>query len=478
MHFGTAGYNRSMTTAAIFEWAASDSTRLRLRPVRPDDAARVHRSLALLSPEARRQRLLATTRGFSEAFVNSLVDGDPAQQYAVLVVRDDNENSGEEIPVAGGRLVLTPAANTTNAVDTCEFALIVGDRWQGQGIGQNILYALIAEARRRKLRTMVGDILPDNHAMLTLARNTGFFIEGNGSDNTLRATLDLGALVVTQALKDRRFNVVPPTRSRARSAPLADSDADSALPPAAAASPLRATLLCAALAMAGLLLAMVAVWAGTGWLDGFNTRGISKLEGRFIRVLPWALPLAAAAGVVLYTYFRWAIEERHKGWVLLFAVIRAFALFPLLGFAMLFGVLFVFAAAIPLAIYRKFFPGQTQDEGDDNGSDNLLQRALVVPLWIITLPFTLLKVESEGDIDIPARISRARLLNWLPVFFLMLLFGPGFESEEPGDRINPNWLVAIATYWLADLFIVTGHVAPTLAAHARRRRLAKRMQQP
>ena len=192
-----------MTTAAIFEWTASDGTRLRLRPVRPDDAARVHRSLALLSPEARRQRLLATTRGFSEEFVNSLVEGDPARQYAVLVVRDDNENSGEEIPVAGGRLVLSPEANATQPADaaaTCEFALIVGDRWQGQGIGQNILYALIAEARRRKLRTMVGDILPDNHAMLKLARHLHFFIETSPGDDTCTAILDLDAPVVRQAL--------------------------------------------------------------------------------------------------------------------------------------------------------------------------------------------------------------------------------------------------------------------------------------
>jgi hypothetical protein len=226
--------------------------------------------------------------------------------------------------------------------------------------------------------------------------------------------------------------------------------------------------------MAGLLLAMLATWLGTGWLDGFDYRGTDKLGRRFLRALPWALPLAAVAGLLLYAYFRAAIDERHKGWVLLLAIIRAFALFPLLGFAMLFGVIFSFVVAIPFGIFRKL---RRREQGAEEG-DNLLQRALVVPLWIMTLPFTLLKLESEGDIDIPARISRSRLINWLPLFFLMLLAGPGFESEETGNPVDPNWLTVLAAYWLADLLIVTGYVAPTLDARARARRLAKLRRQP
>jgi RimJ/RimL family protein N-acetyltransferase len=449
-----------MSSSAI-TWQATDGTHLTLRPARPDDAARVRRSLAQLSPEARRQRLLATTQGFSEEFVSSLVDGDPGRQHAVLVVREED---GEEIPVAGGRLVVdtTSAAGRTGKNDTCEFALVVGDRWQGQGIGQNILYALIAEARRRQLRTMVGDILPDNRSMLTLARKTGFFIENTDGDSTLRATLDLNALVVKQALKDRRFNAVPATGNGAQTASHSETPADEAVP-------LYAMLLCAGLAMLGLLLAMAAVWLGTGWLDGFDYRGVNRLGRRFIRVLPWALPLAALAGLLLYACFRCAIDERHKGWITLFAVIRAFALFPLLGFAMLFGMLFAFIAAIPLGLYRKFF----HHPADDEASGSLFQSLLVVPLWIMTLPFTLLKIKSEGDIDIPARISRSRLINWVPVFFLMLLVGPGFESEQTGNRVDANWLAALATYWLADILIVTGYVAPTLTTRSHARRIAK-----
>ncbi len=236
-------------------------------------------------------------------------------------------------------------------------------------------------------------------------------------------------------------------------------------PPAA-----RDAALCALLAMAGLLLAMLAVWLGTGWLDGFDYRGVNKLGRRFLRALPWALPLAAVGGLLLYTYFRWALAETNKGWVTLIAVVRAFALFPLLGFAMLFAMMLGVLAAIPYALYRKFADRRQPADDDAPG---LVDRLLVPPLWMMTLPFTLLKIESQGDIEIPARIPAARLRSWLPFFFLLLLAGPGFEDEASGERIDPNWLAVLATYWLADCLIVTGYVAPTLAARAREARAAK-----
>lgn len=259
-----------------------------------------------------------------------------------------------------------------------------------------------------------------------------------------------------------------PQRARYNPAMPTDEDPDrstAAAPPPRAAQPLPAALRCMALAMLGLLLALTAVWLGTGWLDGFDYRHTNRLGRRFLRALPWALPLAALGGALLYTYFRWAIAETHKGWVLFIAVIRAFALFPLLGFAILMAMLFAIAAAIPLGLYRKF----TRKPA---AADSLMARLMGVPIWIMTLPFTLLGIESEGDIEIPARVSPSRLLNWLPFFFLLLLVGPGAESEASGERIDPNWLAAFAAYWLADCLIVTGYVAPALSARARCRRLA------
>ena len=77
---------------------------------------------------------------------------------------------------------------------TCEFALTIGDAWQGQGIGRRLLQALIDEAEARGLRRMLGHVLLDNRAMLALARQQHFSIEASPDDAQTRlAILDLPA---------------------------------------------------------------------------------------------------------------------------------------------------------------------------------------------------------------------------------------------------------------------------------------------
>ena len=118
--------------------------------------------------------------------VRGLTEAPPERQCTLLVLRHEN---GEEIPVAGGRFVV---GDTPETAGTCEFALTIGDAWQGQGIGARLLCALIREAERRGLRSMVGHILLDNRPMLALARHHGFGIEESPDDTATRiATLTL-----------------------------------------------------------------------------------------------------------------------------------------------------------------------------------------------------------------------------------------------------------------------------------------------
>ncbi len=173
-----------MTTDA--RWLAADGTPLHLRPVRMDDTGRLRRALDRLSPEARRQRFLAPVGGISEAFVRGLIETPHERQCTLLVLRRED---GEEMPVAGGRFVV---GDTPETSDSCEFALTIGDAWQGQGIGRRLLRALIEAAEARGLRRMTGHILLDNRPMLALARHQGFTIDATPGDTQTRtATLDL-----------------------------------------------------------------------------------------------------------------------------------------------------------------------------------------------------------------------------------------------------------------------------------------------
>lgn len=144
--------------------------------------------------------------------------------------------------------------------------------------------------------------------------------------------------------------------------------------------------------------------------------------------------------------------------IVVFAIVRAFVFFPL------FGMIGGFAAALLLATWRRI-AGLPPADSD---TDSLIQRRLVVPLWFLTLPFTLLKIQSQGDIDIPARVGKKRLFNWRPFLIALLALFAGGESEGSGQRIDPYWLSAFAAWWLGGYLVVAGWLAPTLAARARR----------
>ncbi len=164
-------------------WRTADGTRLTLRPMLKSDAPLVKESLGKLSSESRRNRFFSAVREFSDETVHRLTHFDTATEYALVVVRPEK---GKEIPLAGGRFVHDDDGRR------CEFSLLIGDPWQGQGIGHRILRALIREAARRGLSQMEGNVLADNRPMLKLARAHGFMVYDSRTDTGVKlVSLDL-----------------------------------------------------------------------------------------------------------------------------------------------------------------------------------------------------------------------------------------------------------------------------------------------
>jgi acetyltransferase len=59
------------------------------------------------------------------------------------------------------------------AGDGCEVAIVVGDAWQRQGLGTDLLSALMDVAAYNGVTHVHADVLADNHAMRALARKLG-----------------------------------------------------------------------------------------------------------------------------------------------------------------------------------------------------------------------------------------------------------------------------------------------------------------
>ena len=70
---------------------------------------------------------------------------------------------------------------------TCEFAILVADRWQKRGIGSYLLEKLKSEALLRKFSKIQGYILSYNSQMISLAKAHGFKIESVPKDKLVLA---------------------------------------------------------------------------------------------------------------------------------------------------------------------------------------------------------------------------------------------------------------------------------------------------
>ena len=76
--------------------------------------------------------------------------------------------------------------------ETCEFAIVVSDEWQGKGIARQLFRHLIEVARERRLKVMTGITLRENSRMIDLSRALGFTTKADVDEPELvRMTLVL-----------------------------------------------------------------------------------------------------------------------------------------------------------------------------------------------------------------------------------------------------------------------------------------------
>jgi GNAT superfamily N-acetyltransferase len=142
----------------------SDGTALRLRPIRPDDKARLVEGLTRLSPESVHRRFLGPKREFSERELRVLTEVDGVDHVALVAVLPHDPDQ----LVAVGRFVRDAARP-----DTAEVAVVVGDPLQHKGIGRLLMGELARRARElgieRFTATMLGTNLPALRLLTGLA---------------------------------------------------------------------------------------------------------------------------------------------------------------------------------------------------------------------------------------------------------------------------------------------------------------------
>jgi acetyltransferase len=162
-----------------------DGTPFTIRPVGRCDLRLERTFVAALSPQSRYQRLLSG-RKLQPGELRRLTDIDYGHELALIAVATLD---GREQILGEARYVRDDSHGAAGA----EFAVVIGDRWQGHGLGETLLRRLLRAAADEGIGVMGGITLSENHRMIALARKLGFRAHrepGDASVTTLRRDVD------------------------------------------------------------------------------------------------------------------------------------------------------------------------------------------------------------------------------------------------------------------------------------------------
>ncbi len=157
----------------ISEEQLNDGTDIIIRPIRPEDAEIEQAFIRGLSAESKYFRFMNSIHELSLEMLVRFTQIDYHNEMALVAIHEGAEGE-EEIGVA--RYMTNPDKKT------CEFAIVVSDKWQGKGIARLLMQKLIDIARNRSLEIMEGQVLANNYRMLELMKSLNFQISNDPSD--------------------------------------------------------------------------------------------------------------------------------------------------------------------------------------------------------------------------------------------------------------------------------------------------------
>jgi RimJ/RimL family protein N-acetyltransferase len=140
-----------------------DGTRVRMRPIRPDDEPRLVTLYAQLSRDTRYHRFFSVMRRLPPDWARFLANVDYTSRLALVV----------EAPGDAETLIAVARYEPAGEPGTVEVAFVVQDDWQGRGLGTVLFGELLAAAAVNGIERFRAWVLADNRRMLDLIARLG-----------------------------------------------------------------------------------------------------------------------------------------------------------------------------------------------------------------------------------------------------------------------------------------------------------------
>jgi acetyltransferase len=168
----------------VMPWKLKNKAPVTIRPIRPEDEpemVKFHETLSEESVYHRYFSALNLSQRITHERLQRICFNDYDREIALVAELKPAKDDQEKLILGVGRL------SKHHGVNEAEFAVLINDHWQNQGLGFELLKQLIAVGRAEKLNRIVGQILTDNHAMQHICKKLGFKVVADDDNRTCTA---------------------------------------------------------------------------------------------------------------------------------------------------------------------------------------------------------------------------------------------------------------------------------------------------
>ena len=171
----------------VEDWTMKNGQRVTIRPIRPEDEplmVQFHKTLSERSVYLRYFNALKLSQRIAHDRLMRICFIDYDREMALVAVRTDPTSGAQEF-LGVGRL------SRLHGVNEAEYAVLVGDQWQRQGLGTELLRRMLEIARQEKIARVVGSFLEENYEMQSVSKKLGMKLVRAMDEALVRAFIDL-----------------------------------------------------------------------------------------------------------------------------------------------------------------------------------------------------------------------------------------------------------------------------------------------
>ncbi len=183
-------------------WAMKGGTKVTIRPIRPDDEpmmVKFHESLSDQTVYLRYFCYMKLGKRTSHERLARICSLDPKREMVLVVEYDPISYSLAKRGGVENEIVAVSRLNKYENSKDAEIAALVSDKYQGQGLGSEMLNRLFHIAHEANIEHVIADILPQSTVMKRINEKLDFSVKHKIEDGVLKAIFTLNQPILKES---------------------------------------------------------------------------------------------------------------------------------------------------------------------------------------------------------------------------------------------------------------------------------------